>query len=267
MTSPAARLARRAAALGLAAVLLLPAALPARAEPARPLVFAAASMKTALDQVLAKWKAATGKQASVSYASSAVLAKQVEQGAPADIFISADLAWMDWLQDRRLIQPASRVTLLGNALVLVAPATAKATLKLGKGADLAGAAGTGRIAVCTVTSCPAGKYAKEALTHLGLWASVEPNLAQADNVRAALALVAQGEAPFGIVYATDARAEPKVKVVDAFPESSHTPVAYPVALTARSQNPDAAALLAYLRSADARAIFEAQGFTVLAKTP
>jgi molybdate transport system substrate-binding protein len=253
-----------AAALFLAVAGTLPA--PAADQP-KTVVFAAASMKTALDAVIAKWSAATGKQATVSYASSGALAKQIEQAAPADIFISADLAWMDYLQERKLIQDASRDTLLGNALVLVAPTDKAKPFTLAKGADLAGAAGEGRIAVCTVTSCPAGKYAKEALGNLGMWATVEPKLAQADNVRAALALVAQSEVPFGIVYATDAKAEPKVKVVATFPEDSHKPVAYPVALTAASKNPDSASLLTYLRSPEAKAIFEGQGFTVLPKTP
>jgi molybdate transport system substrate-binding protein len=252
--------------LAAAALLTLAGTLPAStADAPKTVVFAAASMKTALDAVIAKWSATTGKQATVSYASSGALAKQIEQAAPADIFISADLAWMNWLQERKLIQPASRDTLLGNALVLVAPTEKATPFTLAKGADLAGAAGEGKIAVCTVTSCPAGKYAKEALGHLGMWSAVEPKLAQADNVRAALVLVARSEARFGIVYATDARAEPKVKVVATFPEDSHTPVSYPVALTASSKNADAALLLAYLRTAEAKAIFEGQGFTVLPK--
>ncbi len=251
-----------------ATLMALASAVPASAADApKTVVFAAASMKTALDAVIAKWSAETGKQATVSYASSGALAKQIEQAAPADIFISADLAWMDWLQERKLIQAASRDTLLGNALVLVAPADKAAPFTLAKGADLAGAAGDGKIAVCTVTSCPAGKYAKEALSNLGMWSAVEPQLAQADNVRAALVLVAHSEARFGIVYATDARAEPKVKVVATFPEASHKPVAYPVALTASSKNPDAAALIAYLRTPEAKTIFEGQGFTVLPKMP
>jgi molybdate transport system substrate-binding protein len=229
-----------------------------------PVVFAAASMKTALDAAAA-WKADTGKTVSIAYASSAVLAKQIEQGAPADIFISADLKWMDYLENAKLIRAGTRKNLFGNKLVLIEPSEADVKLEISKGFDLAGAAGDGKIAVCMIDSCPAGIYAKEALESLGVFAGVEPKLAQADNVRNALTLVSRGEAKFGIVYATDAKADPKVKVVGTFPASSHSQIVYPVALVAASANPDAALFLAYLMSQAAAKIFLEQGFEVLSK--
>lgn len=245
--------------------LALLAACPAHAAPKGPLVFAAASMKTALDAIAMKF-AESGKPAPViSYGSSGTLAKQIELGAPADLFISADEKWMDVLAKDGAIDPATREALLGNALVLIEPGDAASTLTIAKGFDLAGALGDGKLAVCTVTSCPAGIYAKQALETLGVYGAVEPKLAQADNVRAALLLVARGEAKFGIVYATDAKAEPKVKVVGTFPESSHTPIVYPVALTKAAKNPDAAAFEAYLHSPEAGTILTAQGFTLLGK--
>ena len=242
------------------------AALPvsARADEARPvMIFAAASMKTALDAIAGGWKAKTGRAPVISYASSGVLAKQIEAGAPADLFISADEKWMDVLAKDGALRPGTRETLLGNDLVLVAPAGAAGGLKITQDFDLAGALGDGRLAVCTVASCPAGIYGKEALTRLGVWAAVEPKLAQAENVRAALLLVARGEARYGIVYGTDARAEPKVKVVDTFPAASHAPIVYPIAITRDSTNPDAGAFMAYLRAPDAVGILTGQGFTIL----
>ena len=230
-----------------------------------PLVFAAASMKTALDAINTAWTAKTGRSAVISYASSGVLAKQIQSGAPADLFISADQKWMDVLAKAGALKPGTREDLLGNGLVLVEPVAASARLKIGKGFDLAGALGDGKLAVCTISSCPAGIYGKEALTNLGVWTLVEPKLAQAENVRAALLLVARGEAKFGIVYATDARAEPKVRVVDTFPEASHAPIVYPIAVTKGSQNPDAAALEAFMHTPEATKILTGQGFTILAK--
>ena len=254
--------------LGTRLVLLaaaLAAPIGAHAETAGPTIFAAASMKTALDAIAAGWKAKTGKTLVISYGSSGTLAKQIESGAPADLFISADQKWMDVLAKDGAIKPDTRQNLVGNALVLVAPSVASAPLKIEQGFDLAGALGDGKLAVCTVASCPAGIYGKEALTKLGVWDKVEPKLAQADNVRAALLLVARGEAKYGIVYATDAKAEPKVKVVGTFPEESHTPIVYPGAATKDAKSPDVADLETYLRSPEARTILEGQGFTVLAK--
>ena len=232
---------------------------------AAPIVFAAASLKTALDAAAAAWKADTGKTASIAYASSAVLAKQIEQGAPADIFISADLKWMDYLEKLQFVRAGTRKILLGNKLVLIEFSDVDNKLLIANGFDLAGAAGDGKIAVCMIDSCPAGLYAREALVSLGVFASVEPKLAQADNVRGALNLVSRSEAKFGIVYATDAIADPKVKVVGTFPASSHSPIVYPVALMAASANPNAPFFLAYLTSQAAAKIFREQGFEVLSK--
>jgi molybdate transport system substrate-binding protein len=231
----------------------------------KPVIFAAASLNTALDAIASAWQKESGKSVAISYASSAALARQIEQGAPADIFISADLDWMDWVQQRNLIKPQTRETLLGNALVLVEAANANVAFKIAPGADLAAVLGDSRLAVGEVNSVPAGKYAKEALEKLGMWAGVENKLAQTDNVRAALSFVARGEARFGIVYATDAKAEPKVKVVAIFPSTSHPPILYPAALTATSRNADAAAFLAYLRSPTAVRLFVEQGFDIVDK--
>jgi molybdate transport system substrate-binding protein len=260
------RLDRLAFGLSIGAVIFTRSVFGAETTPAAaPVVFAAASMKTALDAVAAAWKAQTGKRISISYASSAALAKQIEQGAPADIFISADLKWMDYLEKAQLIRAGTRRNLFGNKLVLIEPSDADAKLEIAKDFDLAVATGDGKIAVCAIDSCPAGIYAKEALESLGVFGGVEPKLAQADNVRNALNLVSRGEARFGIVYATDAKADPKVKVVGMFPASSHSPIVYLVALVAASGNPDAALFLAYLASQAATKIFSGQGFEILAK--
>lgn len=233
------------------------------AEAKGPVVFAAASMKTALDAIAAAYTTKTGKKPVISYGSSGTLAKQISAGAPADLFISADEKWMNTLAKAGAIKSETREALLGNQLVLVEPSGAGTTLKIGKGFDLAGALGDGKLAVCTVSSCPAGIYGKEALEKLGVWSAVEPKLAQADNVRAALVLVARGEAKLGIVYATDAKAEPKVKVVDTFPEDSHTPIVYPIAVTKDSKSPDAVALEQFMHSDEATKILTTQGFTIL----
>lgn len=260
--------------LGLACAALSPAgrllgaesAPPGAAGVAKPpTVFAAASMKTALDRVAAAWKAATGKAVSLTYASSATLAKQIEQGAPADIFISADIEWMDYLDKAKLLQSGTRRNRFGNKLVLIEPATENTKLTIEKGFDLASAAGDGKIAVCAIDSCPGGIYAKQALESLGVFASVSDHLAQSDNIRMALALVARGEARFGIVYATDAKSDPNVRVVGTFPPESHRPIIYPVALTASATNPDAALFLAYLTSQAATKIFTDEGFEILSK--
>jgi molybdate transport system substrate-binding protein len=236
---------------------------PATAWAADPVIFAAASLKTALDDVAKAYEAKTGHKVILSYAGSSALAKQIEQGAPADIFISADLDWMDYLAGKNLIKNETRRNLLGNRLVLVAPADSSLSIKITPGFELAKALGNNRLVVADPASVPAGKYAKASLEKLGVWDSVKDKLAQAENVRAALAFIAQGEAPLGIVYQTDATAEPKVKIVDTFPADSHAPIIYPVAQTASSTNPDASAFLDYLGSEDARKIFEGQGFAVL----
>lgn len=230
-----------------------------------PVIFAAASMKSALDAIAVAWSAQKSRPPAISYASSGILAKQIEQGAPADVFISADLEWMDYLDKAKLLKPGTRRNLLGNRLVLVEPADGQTALKIRMKFDLAGATGDSKIAVCTVTSCPGGIYAKEALQNLGVWDAVEPKLAQADNIRAALALVARGEARFGIVYETDAKAEPKVKIVDVFPASTHAPIVYPIAVIASSKNPDAESFVAYMSSQAATKILVDQGFTFLSR--
>lgn len=226
-------------------------------------VFAAASLKNALDRIAKDWEGKSGKKATLSFAASSALAKQIESGAPADLFISADLKWMDWLAERKLIDASSRKTLLGNALVLIAPKDSPAVLKIEKGFKLADALGNERIAMGEVSSVPAGIYGKAALTSLGVWEEIAPKVAGAENVRVALTYVSRGETPLGIVYATDAKSDPNVKVVDTFPADSHPPIVYPVALTASSSNPEAKAFLAFLASPDAAEVFEAEGFTVL----
>ena len=227
-------------------------------------VFAAASLKNALDAVNAACEADVGELATVSYAASSALARQIEQGAPADVFMSADLDWMKYLSDRSLIKADTETRLLGNSIVLVAPADSKVEATIAADFDLAGLLGDGRLAMANVDAVPAGKYGKAALESLGVWASVEGKVAQAENVRAALALVSTGEAPLGIVYKTDAAADPKVRIVGAFPESSHPQIVYPVAQTAESRDSDTPAFLKCLQSSKAKVLFEAQGFTVLA---
>jgi molybdate transport system substrate-binding protein len=237
---------------------------PARAQEARPvLVFAAASLQTAFNAIAAAWQKEKGGKVTLSYAASSALARQLEQGAPADLFASADLDWMDWAQQRNLIRPETRRTLLENTLVLIEPADRPATpLKIGPGFALAEALGDGRLATGQVQSVPVGRYAQQALTHLGLWETIRPRIAGVENVRTALALVARGEARFGIVYATDAKAEPRVRVVDAFPAGSHPPILYPLAVTANAGNAQAQSFLDYLSSPAAIRIFEAEGFRV-----
>lgn len=243
----------------LALALLLFAAAPAWAQKPEILVFAAASLKNALDDAAAAYPAA---KVTISYAASGPLARQIETGAPAALFISADEQWMDELAGKALIEPASRVDLLGNKLVLVAPAASKTSFAIGKDSDLAKLLGDGKLAIGDPQSVPAGKYAQDSLTKLGLWPSVEKSLARAESVRAALALVDREEAPLGIVYQTDAAADPKVRVVDIFPEDSHEPITYPAALIKGAAAP-AASFLAWLRSAEAAPYFQKQGFIVL----
>jgi molybdate transport system substrate-binding protein len=257
-------LSRRSFVSLAAALIALPAISLAPAHAEDITVFAAASLKNALDEIAASYNAETGKSVAISYAASNALAKQIEEAAPADIFFSADLAWMDYLDERNLIQKDTRVTLLGNKIVLVAPADSNVAVTVGPGMDLAVALGAdGRLAMANVDSVPAGKYGKAALEHLGAWAGVADRIVQADNVRAALAFIATGEAPLGIVYQTDTNPEPKVKVVGTFPADSHPPILYPVAMTASSANPDAQAFFDYLKSDKSRPAYEKQGFTAI----
>jgi molybdate transport system substrate-binding protein len=252
--------------LGGAVALLLTwglAQTPAQAQGRDVVVFAAASLKNALDAINAQWQKETGKKAAISYAASSALAKQIEQAAPAQIFISADLDWMDYLAKKDLIKAETRSNLLGNRIVLIAPKDKAQPVDIKPGFDLAKVLGDGRLAMANVATVPAGRYGKAALEKLGVWGSVSSKLAQAENVRAALLLVSRGEAPAGIVYQTDAASDGNVKIIGTFPEDAHPPIIYPIALTANATHPDAAAFLAYIRSDKAKPLFEAQGFTVL----
>jgi molybdate transport system substrate-binding protein len=227
-------------------------------------VFAAASLKNALDEVAGAYRQKTGVSVAASYASSSALAKQIEQGAPADIFLSADTQWMDYLQERKAIDPSTRVDLLRNGLVLVAPRASTVELRVAPSMPLAATLGNGRLAMGDPDHVPAGRYGKAALEKLGVWSDVAPKVARADNVRAALALVARAEAPLGIVYGTDAAAEPGVRVVGVFPADSHPPIVYPAAATAASKaQPQARKFLDFLRGAEAAAIFERHGFIMV----
>lgn len=256
---------RRAIVVGTAAIALATIGMPYRpaAQARNVTIFAAASLKTALDAIASNWRGETGKRTTTSYAASSVLAKQIENGAPADLFVSADLDWMNYLEQRQLIDQKTRTDLLGNSLVLVAPAASAASVAIAPGFPLAALLGDGRLAMADPNAAPAGRYGKAALTALGVWPAVATRIAVAENVRAALVLVARSEAPLGIVYQTDAAVEPGVKIVGTFPVGSHPPIIYPMALTTTA-NPDAAAFAAYLRGPVARAAFEAQGFTVVA---
>jgi molybdate transport system substrate-binding protein len=237
--------------------------LSARAQDRALVIFAAASLKNALDEIAAAWTKAAPK---ISYAASSALAKQIEQGAPAALFISADTDWMDYVERKGLIKNDTRVNLLGNKIVLIAPKDSSVAVDIKPGFDLGKALGGGKLAMANVDAVPAGKYGKAALEKLGAWNGVKDKIAQAENVRAALLLVARGEAPFGIVYSTDAAAEPNVKIVGAFPADSYPPVIYPAAETKESKAADARLFLDYLKSSKARTAFEKQGFTVLVKS-
>jgi molybdate transport system substrate-binding protein len=232
-------------------------------------VFAAASLRNALDDVDAAFAKATGVKVTASYAASSALAKQIAQGAPADVYVSANIKWMEFLDQKMLLVPGTRVDLLGNRLVLIAPKQSKLDhVEIGKGSgdlgfDIAKLAGSGRIAVADTKAVPAGLYAEAALTALGAWAAAAPKLAQAENVRATLAYVARGETPLGIVYATDAKIEPKVKIIGVFPVGSHPAITYPVAGLAASKNAHVARYLHFLQTGTAKAIFEKYGFSFL----
>lgn len=253
------------AAFGLCAALIgsFMVAAPFAAEQQPVTVFAAASLKTALDAATKDWTDQSGNAARITYAGSSALARQIEHGAPADLFVSANVTWMDHLEEKGLIEPASRRDLVGNSLVLIAPKASAQSLSISSALDLVSALDGGRLAVANTAAVPAGLYARQALTTLGIWEPIEPRLAQAQDVRAALALVTRAEAPLGIVYATDAHAEAGVKVLDTFPATSHDPIIYPAALIRPTDNASAAALLAFLASEAGATHFRAQGFTVL----
>jgi molybdate transport system substrate-binding protein len=261
------RLLFRAAAFAIAFALaasISPS--PAGAQSAPVVVFAAASLKNALDEVAAGWTAKSGVEVKTSYAASPALAKQIEEGAPADLFISADLDWMDYVEKKNLVKAGTGGNLLGNSIVLVASKDwTKGDIKIEPNFPLAGLLGDGRLAIANVAAVPAGKYGKAALEKLGVWNSVANKVAETENVRAALALVARGEAPLGIVYRTDAAAEPSVKIVSTFPDDSHPPIVYSAAALANSKNAKAEDFLRFLASPEARAAFEKNGFIVLAR--
>jgi molybdate transport system substrate-binding protein len=236
---------------------------PAIAEDRSLVVFAAASMKNALDDIDAAYTAKTGVKVVASYAASSTLARQIEQGAPADIFLSADTDWMDYATTKKTINESTRVNLLGNSIVLIAPKDSRIDhVTIGQGFDLARLAGDGKIATGDVKAVPVGKYAKAALEKLGAWQAAEPKFAMAESVRAALTLVARGEAALGIVYSTDAKVEPGVKIVGTFPADSHPAIIYPVAATATA-TAEAGGYLAFLRTSAAKTILEKYGFTFL----
>jgi molybdate transport system substrate-binding protein len=252
-----ARLAIRAAIVALAVFVAGNARAQSKAD---VLVFAAASLQTALDELVEPMQRATGVHMRASYAASSALARQIESGAPAELFISADIDWMDYLADRRLIRTDSRFNLVGNRLVLIAPKSKPVALKIGPGFGLAAALGRDRLALADPAAVPAGKYARAALTNLGVWDAVAGKIAAAENVRAALLLVSRGEAPLGIVYRSDAIADAGVLIVDTFPESTHPVIVYPAALSSTA-SADAAKVLAFLKTPAARAVFDKQGFT------
>jgi molybdate transport system substrate-binding protein len=234
----------------------------AEVDSAPIVVFAAASLTDAMQQVADGYSKSSGTTVKISFAASSALAHQIESGAPADVFVSADRDWMDYLQSHGLIQIESRQDLLGNRLVLVAPAASKLSIKIAPKFPLAAALGNGHWVTGDPDSVPAGRYAKAALQHLGVWDSLLPGLVRADNVRGALTLVARGEVAFGIVYETDAMVDSKVRVVDIFPADSHPLIVYPMALT-KGASAQATAFVRYVRGAEAAAVFRKFGFAVL----
>src|SRR5580700_972565 len=254
------RLVKLLFALAIVGGLSSPAAF---AEEKALTIFAAASMKNALDDIDAAYTAKTGVKVVASYAASSALAKQIEQGAPADVFVSADTDWMDYATSKKNINEPTRVNLLGNSIVLIAPKDSEIDkVTIGPGFDLAKLAGDGKIATGDVKAVPVGKYAKAALEKLGAWQAAEPKFVMAENVRAALTLVSRDEAVLGIVYSTDAKVEPGVKIVGTFPADSHPAIIYPVAATMAAK-PDATGYLAFLRTSAAKTIFEKYGFKFL----
>ena len=235
---------------------------PAGGDHAPLIVFAAASLTNALEELGASFDATSGFTVKFSFAASSALARQIESGAPADVFFSADIDWMDFLQTRNLIQTATRHDVLGNRLVLIAPAASPVSLRIAPHFGLVNALGTGRLATGDPDSVPAGRYAKQALAALGVWSAVEGHIVGAENVRAALAFVERGEAPLGIVYKTDALVDKGVRIVDTFPADTHPPITYPIALTVGAKG-GAAQFADYMRTAAADAVFTKYGFTPL----
>lgn len=240
---------------------LIPAQSEAFAAPSPPMVMAAASLQESLNAAADAWARKNHPRPRISFAASSALARQIESGAPADMFISADEEWMAYLGGKGLLKQKTRVPFLTNGLVLIAPKASKASLKIGRNFPLAKALGPGgRLAVADTAAVPAGRYAKQALTNLGVWNSVKDRLAPGESVRAALAFVSRSACPLGVVYSTDARADPSVRVVGIFLASSHAPIRYPLALLARSRNPEAEGFRRFLLSAEGKAIFRRYGF-------
>ena len=237
-------------------------AAPAQQRPI--LMFAAASLTDALREISAGYASSGHGDLKTSFDASSTLARQIESGAPADVFFSADTQWMDYLQQRGLIQAGTRTDVVGNSLVLIAPASSPLRLRIEPHFRLAAALGEGRLATGDPDSVPAGRYARAALTSLGVWDEVAAHLARAENVRIALRYVARADTPLGIVYASDARMAPEVRIVDTFPADSHPPIVYPVALTKGAQL-GARAFLAYIFGPESRAVFVRYGFTPLAR--
>lgn len=246
----------------LALAALLFAVSPALAQQRGPVVLAAASLQEGLTDAARAWAARRQAKPVLSFAGSSALARQIEAGAPADLFISADEEWMDHVAKKGLIRPQTRVSFLANRLVLVAPARSRARVSIGRGFPLARLLGNGRLAMADPDAVPAGKYGKAALSRLGVWGAISPRVARAENVRAALALVERGEAPFGIVYATDARAARGVRVVGVFPANTHPPITYPIAALWSSTSREAEAFRRFLVSREGKAIFARRGFVV-----
>jgi molybdate transport system substrate-binding protein len=253
---------RRYFAILVAAVAAIGTTLAAESDQRPVTVFAAASLTNALEKIGQRFTESTGVPVRYSFASSSTLARQIEAGAPADAFFSADLEWMDYLEQRGEINKSSRHNLLGNQLVLIAPIDSKVELKIEPGFDLAATLGKGRLATGDPDSVPVGRYARVALMSLGVWDDVADRLVRAEDVRHALAFVARGEAPLGIVYVTDARVDKRVRIVGAFPADSHPPITYPVALTPRA-GPAAARFAEFVRGEASHTVFEEFGFTVL----
>jgi len=241
-------------------LLLLAMLSPAQAQPRGPVVLAAASLQEGLSEAADRWAALGHARPVLSFAGSSALARQIAAGAPADLFISADEEWMDYVAARKLLRPGSRTAFLSNRLVLIAPVDSRLRLAIGRGFPIARALGTGRLAMADPAAVPAGKYGRAALTKLGVWPGVAGRIASAENVRAALALVERGEAPLGIVYATDAKASARVRIVGVFPTASHPPILYPMALLRTARNRDANAFRRFLLSPQGKAIFVRHGF-------
>jgi molybdate transport system substrate-binding protein len=237
----------------------------ARAHPRPITVFAAASLQNVMQEIGADYAKATGTPVSFNFAGSSTLARQIVEGAPVDLFISADPKWMDYAESHGLVEGASRVDLLTNHLALIAPKGSTVTLKIGPGFAIAKALGDGRLAMADPDAVPAGLYGKAALIKLGVWPDVQTRIAKGDSVRAALVFVAKGEAPLGVVYDTDAKIDPAVRIVDLFPDDSHPPILYPAAVIVSPKSPEARAFLAYLQTPPVRAVFARYGFKAAAR--